>query len=286
MEKIVQAGACLGSNNSFLGCALEAIACPTGSTFRSSIQVLVDGPIEAKHCLNSGSVEAITIGRCSSELEDWICTSHASNCELPKTFIPATATCNVLADNEKQNVFQHSLYGYCIVDERNNGYCGWSIDDCSGSWHVANHYFTWTTGFCTCDKVRVGSCHSSNGQEYCAVSKDGCDSDSTYSSVGDSKLTCFLCDEIITEAPTPFPTPQIHKEILDDQKQKVVDFGDSEVKAAGIVGIVLVVLVVVAVLLCTYKKCKSTKAPSGDDAATVEASVPPIVGADEGKEVI
>jgi len=161
-------------------CALEQSDCPE-AVFRSSREM--QGAPERAHggvCLLQESIRGKLLGNCvSSETSSTVCSPNKESCSIGgfSEGFQLSGSCTV--DNTK--------FGRCGKDR-----CSWSPENCSD-----NEEWNFPSEDCSCDKVRVGACES-NGEFFCAVSKDACDNKSSWLSplelAAETDVDCFLCN--------------------------------------------------------------------------------------------
>ncbi|KAG7340920.1 hypothetical protein IV203_024463 [Nitzschia inconspicua] len=309
-----KAGTCLEEiTDKFVKCALSPVHCLDGMTFRSSRWILSQTDQHpAKVCLTQQSLQAVSIGQCQSSFDENICASTASNCKMPNRFEGEVSLCNVAADNHASTGHPETIYGLCEtysdVDTK-PPFCAWSKSDCpqdevDDTREDHEDFFTyyWSQALnnwarhkldCTCDMVHVGACmDSSQGQMYCAVDATVCEQDMEYVSVvplrNDHKVTCFLCDDLISAPRTPSPTTTAHYNILQAQNAESTSGNDSNglnrAALGGIIGgsIVVVLVVVILIVKSTVKKNRAAKRAQkaveqeSEDAASETSGVPSV----------
>lgn len=212
----VQAGSCLRGGDGSI-CAFDSYGCPSNAIFSSPRELAQSGGglAHGGACTTrTGTEERTNIGWCPGEG----CTSDASACSVPSSFVPIDDRCTVRSDstrghggNDDKNFT--TLFGRCSADDT----CYWSQNDCPeedpSSWIPAyNHGNPPSLSddeACTCDKVRVGACLD---QEFyfCAVSAAACDGASEWINATSlrnhqSAPACFLCRALdFDKPPTTF----------------------------------------------------------------------------------
>lgn len=217
--RLLAAGGCY-SDNTFQRCALQPLECPSPQVYRSSNWLLLNDNENAVICANQGSILKIpALGRCDSEAERFICTSHGSACRLDIAFSQMDSDCTVLADFRPFDTpFVRSYYGECVpTDEGTSAgaeaYCAWQFSECNNAdglymFQPADKFLAAEMPSCQCDGVKTGACVDSGNSEnfYCAVTPEVCSSESGFSYLKSYEVestlntTCKLCDSI---SPSP-----------------------------------------------------------------------------------
>lgn len=216
-EWIVESGGCF-SGDGFLKCALESTECPEVSQFKSSIELRHLGIVPCR-------ADEMTVGKCTSNLDEIDCTSRPSACYLPKKYEPndsCTVHSNTLTGDP-------TYYGMCRESQPAGGdrwkqRCVWQESECIDNfeiwWHARLPQSTWLSP-CNCEDVETGACEYTEGSDrlyYCAVSSRGCSDPSSYLTSYEMKVlghTCMLCQPNRAKLdPTPSPTSQGHGAII------------------------------------------------------------------------
>ena len=212
---LLAAGACYSSNNgAFQRCALQPLECV--DVYRTNRWMAENDAVNAATCAAQGSIHNIpALGRCDSESERYICTSHASACRNSISFRPLDADCTVTADYRPNDTpFVESYYGECDPTEDvgkvagKEPYCAWKFSECeSGGLYTfenADAFFASGLPKCQCDDVQTGACVSTTDPSdyFCAVTEEVCLQEAgwTYSKSYDVQanlgVTCKLCDTL------------------------------------------------------------------------------------------
>jgi len=217
-ENVVEAGGCY-IGDVFQKCALESTECPSGTTFKSSVEVrqLNQVPCPA---------DEIVTGKCTSSMEQIDCTGNAEGCFLPVKF-EKNEVCTVHS-NKETNVA--SMYGMCRESSAEGGNwrkhrCVWKKSECVEKieiyWHARQPEGDWLEA-CQCEHTQTGGCAYSNGFEtlyYCAVTELGCADPSSYLTSFEMNAigqTCMLCQPKRDRGsdPTFHPTTSGHGNII------------------------------------------------------------------------
>ena len=246
--RYVEAGACVLATDQevLVSCELEAVNCPSGSTFLSSRQLHQQGvsrrnrknrrqlqhPVDvntAGHehllsCLTASETNDVTLGRCTSTLDLDICTSHATGCQVANQFVPQDPTCTVTNDLRYTTMPSPSIYPSCIPDAlRSSEYvCVWDLNQCSSldpnGGSTDNDFGFPASGLgagrCNCHHVQTGACFHAETQSYhCAVSEQACDNQTTFVQWNQLTLSqfgpgldCRLCREQQEQVPNAPPS--------------------------------------------------------------------------------
>jgi len=275
-RRYLQAGACLAEDDAtvLVACRLEASQCPEGSVFRSSRQLLTAGGPGAA-CLDQ--TRTIPVGRCESQTDRMGCAIEAKACTIPTKFTPVSDGCtvdtNLLPDDESSSTTRTTSTATTTESRTRFPECDISLDggttrvemciyrgqDCSadlGGYYVPPYapgtIANWHD--CYCENVETGACLF-QGTYYCAVSADGCDIESVWTSL-----------EVMKGIGTPNDGVGIDCRLC--APEKVKDSSDNKIR--WIVGSSLAVLVVAGLitavtLLLKKKRQQLSTSKSGTD---------------------
>ena len=184
-------------------------------------------PEWATRCGSQPEVRLIPgLGRCQSEVEDYLCTSDRSACIQPRSFERPVNDCTLLQDKFPGTSYGVPQFGRC-AHSRNPGrdFCVWSKMDCeSPEGATANSEFAFQVAEpsmghvshsnCECNSVHVGACVS-DSVWYCAVSEEVCQGEEgfRYYPVLEfqaySNTSCRLCDATNVDLPAALPSPVV-----------------------------------------------------------------------------
>lgn len=229
----VQPGACVaqltGGNSIAISCALERSGCsrPSGlagvasQSFVSSAELLENGSsTPGYHCLSSDGTDPrlyVYLGRCVEKVDEYTCTSHASNCKSPSKFLPQDELCTLLADLSSTRRRERSFFATCNPkgnDASLEPRCFWSSSECPSNYFAMGALPYSTYLFCTCEKTETGACRTAANGYMCAVSPDGCADPSSFLTASELQaeagIDCRLCrpPTLIPQAIRPSPVVQ------------------------------------------------------------------------------
>eukprot|EP00547_Thalassionema_nitzschioides_P000202 CAMPEP_0194213958 /NCGR_PEP_ID=MMETSP0156-20130528/14916_1 /TAXON_ID=33649 /ORGANISM="Thalassionema nitzschioides, Strain L26-B" /LENGTH=484 /DNA_ID=CAMNT_0038942113 /DNA_START=113 /DNA_END=1567 /DNA_ORIENTATION=- len=216
--QFVRAGACIDMSDPTFAtftCTFERSFCPPDTEFYSSRQLDLD--TEMAHiqlnCNDTGfhdnPLHDVTIGICTGDLDQGLCTGDPSNCEDYAYQQNSKGVCTIQKSlaSYKESWKSSPAFGRCMYGD---GFCVWSEMECPEDNSYVTPYLQTVAEPnvppCTCEKVRVGACEYypeevgkvNKAQVYCAVSEQSCDAQSTYIPamrlITDDR-NCFLCDE-------------------------------------------------------------------------------------------
>jgi len=173
-RKSLQGGYCGYPEGS---CAFELTDCNDGTVFKSSR--MMQGSPERAHggvCLLKETALSKEVGSCVSRTS-MACSPNEESCVGYGNYVGEETGCTVA----------ETKFGRC------GNRCSWSPSDCE-----VGEDWTFPVEDCTCDRVRVGACLR-DGFPYCAVSKDSCDSLTSWHSplnvTETANVRCYLCQE-------------------------------------------------------------------------------------------
>jgi hypothetical protein len=212
---LLAAGACY-SDSAFKRCALHPSECPSPEVYQTSQWMTANDATNAAKCASQSAILKIpALGRCDSESERFICTSHASACRVDVAFNAMDPDCTVLHDYRPVDTpFIRSFYGECVPTEDGLGaglesFAVWQFNECDTStgmyaFDTADKFFAGDAPTAQCDKVKTGACvdSSDNANFFCAVSSEVCSSTTDFSYLNVTQVeaqlstTCKLCDTI------------------------------------------------------------------------------------------
>ena len=213
--RLLAAGACF-SDSTFQNCALQPSECPSPQMYRTSQWLASNDAANAAICATQSSILKIpALGRCDSDSERFICTSHASACRVNVAFAELDSDCTVLHDFRPVDTpFIHSFYGECLPTEDGTAagleaFGVWQFNECDSSealyaFESADKTLSNTAPSAQCDSVKTGACVDSadSANFFCAITPEVCSSVTgvTYWNVTqvEAKLatTCKLCDTL------------------------------------------------------------------------------------------
>lgn len=267
----VQAGACMDSSGTVVRCVLEKTSCPSNSVFYSSYEIHAENVNAAQACLSNESARGVLTGRCASDIDNRVCTSSASNCQFASTFQPDNM-CTVLSDTRSTSAAAYAAYGSCYSPTTQKTlFCGWSSEDCpdSNQWMPANHKFTHARGVCTCDRVQTGQCVASDGTSYCAVSKNGCDDESSYTPASASS-NCYLCDTVVDKESTALRPYQ--DALMNSQNHNSYNSTTTKQQNEAIIGIVVAMAFVAIVAGVVIHKVRRRRRRAGSKGGSTSSN--------------
>mmetsp|Transcript_28722 Transcript_28722/g.61641 ORF Transcript_28722/g.61641 Transcript_28722/m.61641 type:complete len:370 (-) Transcript_28722:28-1137(-) len=227
------AGACFTVDTDVgIKCAYQPSDCEQSAfgiseVFVSPLWLAQNDPQWATRCGSQLEVRFIPgLGRCQSELEDYLCTSDRSACIQPRSFERPVNDCNLLQDKFAGTSYGVPQFGRC-AHSRNptRDFCAWSKVDCdSPEGATANTEFTFQVADpsmghvshdnCGCHSVHVGACVSEEVW-YCAVSEEVCQAEKGFRHYpvlefqAFSNTSCRLCDATNVDLPAPSPSPVV-----------------------------------------------------------------------------
>ncbi|GAX18868.1 hypothetical protein FisN_26Hu170 [Fistulifera solaris] len=222
---LLAAGACY-SDSAFKRCALQPSECPTPEVYQTSQWMTANDATNAAKCASQSAILKIpALGRCDSESERFICTSHASACRVDVAFNALDPDCTVLHDYRPVDTpFIRSFYGECVATEDGiaaglESFAVWQFNECDTSTNMyafdtADKFFAGDAPTAQCDKVKTGACvdSSDNTNFFCAVSSEVCSSTTGFSYLNVTQVeaqlstTCKLCDTI--------PSPPVTRHVF------------------------------------------------------------------------
>jgi len=227
--QLLKGGACVTPGVGAIDhCALEPEQCFESEIFYSSHAIendSLDVPASAKTCLLQRNVQKLKTGRCTSSLDQGLCTSVPAACGFAAGFVGNDFECNLVFDTRENSAYGTTHYGHCSPNFGNRqyepgeeSYCTWEFKDClsSDSTETALYFSTADTMWantlpqCRCDDVRIGACISDQdpATRYCAVNAAVCDDGFSYVRVRDLEkstgpnMICYLCDKLENDATT------------------------------------------------------------------------------------
>lgn len=194
--------------------------------YRTSQWLSLNDNDNAATCANQGSILKIpALGRCDSESERFICTSHKSACRLDVAFSDLDPDCTVLDDFRPVDTpFVRSYYGECLPTDEGNtagveAYCVWQFSECDSTeglytFKTADKFYSAQSPSCQCDNVKTGACVDSADPEnfFCAVTPEVCNVETGFTYLKSFQVeakfntTCKLCDTL----PPPPETRYVH----------------------------------------------------------------------------
>jgi len=183
-------GACFNTANTFLQCALLPDECPDDSIFRGD---------HNQDCPPVASLHSL--GRCSAVSEYYLCTSHATSCQLSHNFVPYDISCTVSRDHSPtRSVYPDAYYGKCQASDDFPDLpdmCVWKFTECpSSTFRTANPFWAGQLPDCRCDQVRTGACVAESNW-YCAVEDKACDEGYSYvKAMNFTQAECYLCEPL------------------------------------------------------------------------------------------
>ena len=155
------------------------------------------------------SPSKVSTGRCTSSIDNKVCTSDATACEIRSAF-QSTNTCNIIQDTNSDDVGASTLYPHCGWDIGNRQ-CVLSEEDCGDDMFYPLKALIWVDP-CTCDQVPTGMCYLTDvspitaDSSFCANGPYDCPDD-TYSFMtakdlfnmregGNAPRICNLCRKV------------------------------------------------------------------------------------------
>jgi len=206
MIKLLVAGACYSSGSSFEKCALQPQECSDSSIYRTSKWLLENDDNKWTTCSSQDMIHDIkALGRCDSDGERFICTSHSSSCRFGLVFKEYDSDCTVVDDFRIDNpYFTKSFFPFC----RNDGVARavWQSDECSvdEGFRTADPFFAGNYPEYQCDDLTIGACVSNTNSDdyFCAVTENVCSQEKgftykkSFEVETDLGVTCKLCDKL------------------------------------------------------------------------------------------
>jgi len=243
-------------------CVFEKSSCDDISSWYSS-GAMQGAPYSAHggYCLLAKTVREMPLGRCDG-VKYGQCAPNKESCEAGAAFEEAFDC-----------ITEEITFGRC------GGRCSWSPLDCGlESW-------TFPAEGCTCDKVRVGGCEM-NGSVSCAVSKDGCDAESTYLNplevASQTGTECYICMEVSEPVEiVSVPESAMKDSTLIDESSSppsYLSLANDSLGISFVIGITLGGVLVVALLtyvLVFLRRRKQTAAAKMERGESTCTDVPP-----------